>query len=214
MYMVRGARRHLPSSFSVERIDLGGRELLQRPRAQRWHHMTAQQLAIALERAAPYPSIAADIGALKCLSCIIDGEAVALDEHSGLPIFDRLRYGPREKPDVLLYAFDLLELDGRDLRGEPTEERKATLEKLLSKRVTPRKGQRRPPKAIQHVEHLDIDDGGLIFDHACALGCEGIVSKLKGSRYTSGRTRDWIKVKNPNAPWAKRLEDEDWDDRR
>lgn len=157
-----------------------------------------------------YPSIAADIAALKCLSCIIDGEAVALDEHSGLPIFDRLRYGPREKPDVLLYAFDLLELDGRDLRGEPIEERKATLEKLLSKRVTPRKGQRRPPKAIQYVEHLDIDDGGMIFDHACALGCEGIVSKLKGSRYTSGRTRDWIKVKNPNAPWAKRLEDEDW----
>ena len=41
-----------------------------------------------------------------------------------------------------------------------------------------------------------------MFENACALGCEGIVSKLKGSRYTSGRTRDWIKVKNPNAPWA------------
>jgi ATP-dependent DNA ligase len=44
---------------------------------------------------------------------------------------------------------------------------------------------------------------------ACVLGCEGIVSKLKGSRYTSGRTGDWIKVKNPTALWAKRLEDED-----
>jgi ATP-dependent DNA ligase len=54
----------------------------------------------------------------------------------------------------------------------------------------------------------------LIFENACALGCEGIVSKLKGSRYTSGRTRDWIKTKNPNAPWAKRLEDEDWNERR
>jgi hypothetical protein len=41
-----------------------------------------------------------------------------------------------------------------------------------------------------------------------------MVSKLKGSRYTSGRTRDWIKVKNPQTPWAKRLEDEDWNEKR
>ncbi len=57
------------------------------------------------------------------------------------------------------------------------------------------------------MEH-EASDSGLLFEHACQLGCEGIVSKLKGSRYTSGRTRDWIKVKNPNAPRAKRLEDE------
>jgi ATP-dependent DNA ligase len=64
------------------------------------------------------------------------------------------------------------------------------------------------------VEHLDFDDADMVFEQACGIGCEGIVSKLKGSRYTSGRTQDWIKVKNPNAPWAKRLEDEDWNDDR
>jgi len=88
--------------------------------------------------------------------------------------------------------------------------REDELSRLVSKRAAAPRGKRRPPKSIHLVEHLDFDDATMIFDHACALGCEGIVSKLKGSRYTSGRTRDWIKVKNPAAPWAKRLEDEDW----
>jgi bifunctional non-homologous end joining protein LigD len=52
-----------------------------------------------------------------------------------------------------------------------------------------------------------------VFKHACALGCEGIVSKRLGSAYRSGRARDWIKVKNPAAPSACRLEEEDWNDR-
>jgi bifunctional non-homologous end joining protein LigD len=53
-------------------------------------------------------------------------------------------------------------------------------------------------------------DGRLVFEHACLLGCEGIVSKRKHSRYRSGRSRDWVKVKNPNAPAVKREEEEDW----
>jgi bifunctional non-homologous end joining protein LigD len=65
-----------------------------------------------------YPSIAAALTALPCKSCVIDGEVVAVDEH-GHAVFDRLRYGAREKPEALLYAFDLLELDGMDLRREP-----------------------------------------------------------------------------------------------
>jgi hypothetical protein len=60
------------------------------------------------------------------------------------------------------------------------------------------------------VEHLELDDGEMIFEHACQHGCEDIVSKRLGSRYVSGRTRDWIKVKNPNAPAAKREAEEDW----
>jgi bifunctional non-homologous end joining protein LigD len=81
---------------------------------------------------------------LKCETAVIDGEVVMLDGQGGLPVFVRLRYGPRERPDALLYAFDLLELDGEDLRGEPIEDRKAALERLLSRRVAPRKGQPDP----------------------------------------------------------------------
>jgi ATP-dependent DNA ligase len=60
------------------------------------------------------------------------------------------------------------------------------------------------------VEHLEFDDVEMIFEHACQLGCEGIVSKRLGSRYVSGRTRDWTKVKSPNAPAVRREANEDW----
>ena len=53
-------------------------------------------------------------------------------------------------------------------------------------------------------------DGPLVFEHACLLGCEGIVSKRKYSRYRSGRSRDWVKSKNPAAPALKREAEEDW----
>ena len=145
-----------------------------------------------------YPSIAAAVKALRCKSCTIDGEAVIIDDN-GLATFDKLRYGAREKPEALLYAFDLLEIDGEDLRRKPIEERKAALAKLLKR--TP---------AIHYVDHLEFDDAGMVFQNACELGCEGIVSKRLGSRYTSGRSRDWIKTKNPAAPGARRLEEEDW----
>jgi ATP-dependent DNA ligase len=51
----------------------------------------------------------------------------------------------------------------------------------------------------------------LVFEHACRMGLEGIVSKRKGSRYQSGRTRDWLKAKNPTAPAEMRLAEEKWD---
>jgi ATP-dependent DNA ligase len=55
-----------------------------------------------------------------------------------------------------------------------------------------------------------IADGGIVYRQACALGCEGIVSKRLGSPNRSGRTDFWLKVKNPNAPAVKRIEEEDW----
>jgi ATP-dependent DNA ligase len=57
------------------------------------------------------------------------------------------------------------------------------------------------------------DPGDVVFKHAGALGCEGIVSKRLGSRYRSGRTRDWLKFKNPTAPAVKREAEEDWEGR-
>jgi bifunctional non-homologous end joining protein LigD len=53
-------------------------------------------------------------------------------------------------------------------------------------------------------------DGDILFEHACKLGCEGIVSKRLGSPYRSGRSPHWVKVKNPKAPAVKREAEEDW----
>jgi bifunctional non-homologous end joining protein LigD len=145
-----------------------------------------------------YPLIAAAVGALRVRSCLIDGEAVACDG-DGMPSFDRLRYR-RADGTVFLFAFDLLELDGRDLRREPLEVRKATLASLL----------RRAGAGVRLNEHLEHEDGGVVFRHACKLKLEGIVSKRLGSVYRSGRSRDWLKMKNPDAPAVRREAEEDW----
>ena len=134
---------------------------------------------------------------LKVRSCLIDGEAVVCDEH-GLAVFERLRH-KHTADQVLLYAFDLLELDGQDLRREPFETRKATLTSLL----------RGSLPGLRLNEHL-VQPGELVFRHACKLGLEGIVSKRLGSRYRSGRSPDWLKFKNPAAPAVKREAEEDW----
>ena len=135
---------------------------------------------------------------LKVRSCLIDGEAVACDA-SGLAVFDRLRQVRHHSRHVFLCAFDLLELDGKDLRGEPFEVRKATLASLLRARLP----------GLQFNQHL-THPGDIVFRHACAMDLEGIVSKRLGSRYVSGRTRDWLKMKNPDAPAVKREAEEDW----
>jgi ATP-dependent DNA ligase len=67
-----------------------------------------------------------------------------------------------------------------------------------------------PASLELHHGHLEHDDGLIVFHHACALGCEGIVSKRLGSRYRSGHSRDWLKFKNPEAPAVKREAEEEW----
>jgi bifunctional non-homologous end joining protein LigD len=146
-----------------------------------------------------YPSIAGAVAALGCRSCLLDGEVVICAE-DGIPVFDRLRYG---RGEALLYVFDLLELDGRDLRHEPIERRKSALAKLL----------RKAPVRLRLNEHI-AEPGDVVFRHACKLGSEGIVSKRLGSPYISGRTRHWIKMKNPEAPAVKCEAEEDWAGRR
>jgi hypothetical protein len=63
---------------------------------------------------------------------------------------------------------------------------------------------------IQLNEHCDDLPADVVFRHACKLGFEGIVSKRVGSPYRSGRSREWLKMKNPNAPAVKREAEEDW----
>jgi len=144
-----------------------------------------------------YPLIREAVNRLKVRSCLIDGEAVACDEN-GLAVFERLRR-KGEGSHVFLYAFDLLELNGMDLRREPIETRKATLASVL-------RGCPLGLRLNQHRAH----PGELVFRHACAMGLEGIVSKRLGSRYRSGRSNDWLKFKNPDAPAVKREAEEDW----
>ena len=118
---------------------------------------------------------------LRSRSCIIDGEAVVCDDN-GVASFDRIRHR-RHDGDAFLYAFDLIELNGDDMRRDPLEVRKATLASIVAKA--------RP--GIRFNEHI-----------------EGIVSKRKDSPYRSGRSPDWLKMKNAHAPAVKREAEEEW----
>jgi bifunctional non-homologous end joining protein LigD len=145
-----------------------------------------------------FPLIVESLGKLRSRSCIIDGEAVACAD-DGISSFDRIRYR-RHDASVFLYAFDLIELNGDDLRRDPLAVRKATLASLLA----------RAAPGLRLNEHLDEEDGPLVFLHACKLGLEGIVSKRRDSFYSSGRSPHWIKSKNPYAAAVKREAEEDW----
>ena len=123
-------------------------------------------------------------------------EAVACDDN-GLAVFERLRRKPSGR-HVFLFAFDLLELDGEDLRRASFETRKATLASLLRGCL--------PGLRINDLPY----PGDVVFRHACNMGLEGIVSKRLGSPYRSGRTKDWLKFKSPEAPAVKREAEEDW----
>ena len=133
---------------------------------------------------------------LRATSFVLDGEGVIL-QPDGLSDFDRLHSRQHDR-EVRLLAFDLLELDGEDLRADPLERRKAVLAKLL----------RNSDAGVQFVEHFEAP-GEIAFAHACALGFEGIVSKRRDAPYRHGRSRTWLKVKNPESPAALRV----WEDR-
>jgi ATP-dependent DNA ligase len=147
-----------------------------------------------------FPRIVEAVKSLPAQSCFIDGEAIVVDT-SGLAVFDLLRSW-RHNHAAILCAFDLIELDGKNLRRTPIEERKHALTNLLC----------RERDGIALNRYYD-GDGAIIFKHACALGCEGIVSKRLGSTYRSGRVNDWLKIKNPAAPAVKREAEEDWSSR-
>src|SRR6516162_283426 len=148
---------------------------------------------------ARFPLVASAAAALPARSCLIDGEAIVCDEN-GLALFDLTR-GHGSKTSAVLCAFDLLELDGKDLRRRPIEERKDLLAKLLHDSDS--------DLGIVLNKHYE-EDGATVFREACRLDCEGIVSKKLGSTYRRGRSPLWLKVKNPNAAAVKREAEEDW----
>jgi bifunctional non-homologous end joining protein LigD len=144
-----------------------------------------------------YPAIAVTATLLRARSFTLDGEAVVCGRY-GVAIFDAL-HRHCTVSEAMLYAFDLLELDGEDVRGMPLGDRKKRLAKLL--------GGRRLGVVLS--DHTD-DDGAAIFRQACRMGLEGIVSKRLSVPYRSGRSTEWLKIKNPNSPAMVRVREAEW----
>jgi bifunctional non-homologous end joining protein LigD len=118
-------------------------------------------------------------------TALIDGELV-VETSAGASDFSSLQNDlSEERTDrFTFYAFDLIHLDGYDLRSLPLIERKAMLERLAAETGDP----------IRYSGHFD-ESGATVLSHACRLGLEGIVSKLRDSPYRSGRGKSWIKAK-------------------
>jgi bifunctional non-homologous end joining protein LigD len=89
----------------------------------------------------------------------------------------------------------MLSLDGADIRDQRLEDRRASLRLMLIH-----------PESIRFSDGTE-GDGELVFRQACSMGLEGIVSKRRDSSYESGRTKTWLKIKNPDSPAARRLVD-------
>jgi bifunctional non-homologous end joining protein LigD len=127
-----------------------------------------------------FKKIAGDAFLINASSAIIDGEVV-VPAADGTTDFSVLQNQLRGKSDkIVMIAFDLLYLNGFDLRRLPLIERKAHLKKLIAK------------TGVQFSESFEVD-GPEMFQHACGLGLEGVVSKVRDSRYSSGRINDWVK---------------------
>jgi bifunctional non-homologous end joining protein LigD len=133
-----------------------------------------------------FPTIAESISKLAVRDAVIDGEIVALDEQgrSSFQLLQGFDMGT-DRPPIFFYAFDLLQLDGEDLKTLPIEERKAKLAKLLIN----------PTGAIRYSISFtkDIDE---LLGKAKVLGLEGLIGKRSGSRYEVGkRSGTWVKIK-------------------
>jgi bifunctional non-homologous end joining protein LigD len=121
--------------------------------------------------------------------CIIDGEVVALDQ-TGSPDFAGLQAALSDESTkgLIFFAFDLLFLEGEDVREEALVDRKRMLEKLLRATFRKRESQ------IRYVEHFE-SGGDAVLKSACRMSLEGIISKQANAPYRSGRTDAWTKAK-------------------
>ena len=127
-----------------------------------------------------FPLIVETLARLRSRSCIIDGEAVVCDDN-GVASFDRICHG-RHDGDAFLYAFDLIELNGDDLRRDPLEVRKATLASMWP-RSDPASGSTSISRATAQPSS----------PMPASLASKAIVSKRKDSAYRSGCSPEWLK---------------------
>jgi bifunctional non-homologous end joining protein LigD len=131
---------------------------------------------------AKYPTICAALARIKH-QAVLDGEVVALDEHDRSR-FQLLQNAGRNSARLLYCVFDLLYIDGKDLRSWPLLKRKEALKKILPR-----------SKLLLYSKHV-AGDGIAAFQAAARAGEEGVIAKLANGKYHSGdRTREWLKVK-------------------
>jgi bifunctional non-homologous end joining protein LigD len=140
-----------------------------------------------------YPELKDLPGSVQAKAVVLDGEVVAIDEQ-GRPSFSlmqqrtgirhgRFRAPGRTEVPVLYYAFDLLYLDGYDLRRVDLEERKRLLKEIIV-----------PGDHLRYSDH-HVAQGSVLFDLASQKGLEGIVAKRRKSCYEERRSREWLKIK-------------------
>jgi bifunctional non-homologous end joining protein LigD len=149
-----------------------------------------------------YPWIVEAARRNKSKQFVIDGEAVILGV-DGVSDFDALHSG-QHGAEVQLYAFDVLAMDGEDLRDLPLSMRKTNLARLLRGR----------PDGMFIAPFEAGEIGPDLFRAACRFGLEGIVSKRRDRPYRGGRSTDWVKVKNPASPAMMRAKDVEWSNAR
>jgi bifunctional non-homologous end joining protein LigD len=134
-----------------------------------------------LDLAGRFPRVADALAEVLVAEAVLDGEICALDE-KGRPRFERMQQGSEE--GVIFYAFDLLWLDGDDLRARPLEERRELLESVLGN----------PPDGVALAERVAGEPDAALA-RAAKQGHEGLIAKRRGSSYAGGRSRDWLKLK-------------------
>ncbi|MEJ8823232.1 DNA ligase D [Variovorax humicola] len=129
--------------------------------------------------------LASAIPKLKLESGWLDGEIVVLDD-KGLPDFQALQnaFDSSRTANIVYYIFDAPFLNGRDLRGEPLETRRAIAHALLAK----------PPAALRFSESFDAQPQDLLAS-ACRMGLEGLIGKRRNATYVMRRADSWIKLK-------------------
>jgi bifunctional non-homologous end joining protein LigD len=132
------------------------------------------------------PTLAREFNTISVKSAWIDGEVVVQDEE-GRPVFQPLQsaFSSGKTDDLVYFAFDLLFLNGQDLRAVPVQARREKLRRLL---------ERQPLDHILFSQTLDVDPD-VFLANACKMGLEGIVGKRSGSPYASERNGDWVKIK-------------------
>ncbi|MBV8594126.1 MAG: DNA ligase D, partial [Caulobacteraceae bacterium] len=131
-------------------------------------------------------TVAAAFKALPVKTALIDGELV-VENDSGVSTFSALQedLSSGRADRFLFYAFDLLHLDGYDLRERKLIDRKRLLQALIGE----------ASNGVLRLSHHFEESGGVVLKHACRLGLEGVISKVRDSPYRSGRGKSWIKSK-------------------
>jgi bifunctional non-homologous end joining protein LigD len=131
---------------------------------------------------ADYPGVVEALEAEPHKDFVVDGEVVAFDRR-GITSFSRLQRRGRERVAIFFYVFDLLRLDGEDMRPLPLRERKGRL-----------RSEFRFEGPVRLSPHRN-EQGERLFREACARGLEGLVAKRADSPYRAARSRDWLKLK-------------------